>query len=175
MKKLSILMAIYIITAITAAAEPVKYFFMYAVGHEDTVMGSWFIMDTETMSYTADSDSDSDGVIKNYKKSGGKETFNVYFDGYLMHGVEITTDENGKKIFTYIYDGQPDTPVVLGTEEEFDAHREKIYGSSESGGSADASKPESIKEKAQNKVANKIKGGVNNVINKGKNLIKKKK
>lgn len=182
MKKLFLFAAFCLATAAAAFAQPTKYYFMHPVGQEDVLMGSWFILDTEAMTYTADSDSEEVGIVKNYKNVDGKETFDVYFSGNLLYSVELVTDENGRKIFTFIYPSmefgpQRDTPRIIGTQEEYDAAHERIYGkpAASTDYSTDEAAPENVKDKIQGKVTDKVKSGVNNVLNKGKDLFKKKK
>lgn len=183
MRKLFLFAAFCLATAAAAFAQPTKYYFMHPLGQEDVLMGSWFILDTEAMTYTADSDSEEVGIVKNYKNVDGKETFDVYFGANLLYSVELVTEENGRKIFTFIYPSmefgpQRDTPRIIGTQEEYEAARERIYGESASSAntSTDAeAAPENVKEKIQGKVTDKVKNGVNNVLNKGKDLLKKKK
>lgn len=112
----------------------------------------------------------------------GKEIFDVYFSGNLLYSVALVTDENGRKIFTFIYPSmkfgpQRDTPRIIGTQEEYDAAHERIYGKPAASAdySTDEAAPENVKDKIQGKVTDKVKSGVNNVLNKGKDLFKKKK
>ena len=72
MKKLIFTLLFSIAMAITAMAEPVKYYFIYAVGYENQILSGWFMMDREKMQYIPESDSEVVDVIKNYKKAGNK-------------------------------------------------------------------------------------------------------
>ena len=172
MKKLIFTLLFSIAMAITAMAEPVKYYFIYAVGYENQILSGWFMMDREKMQYIPESDSEIVDVIKNYKKAGNKETFEVYENATLMQKMEIATDDKGVMTVVYIYGDERQVPIVIGSKEQWDAAYERITGKKPSGGEVDE---EVVGESPIDKASSKVKGGVKNVFNKGKNLFKKKK
>ena len=180
MKKFYLLVIFCLATIFTASAEPVKYYFMYFVGDTENFLGGWFILDREKMTYEPESDSEVLNQVKNYKKTGNKETFEVWEDTYFVHRAEIVTDENGQMVITHYFKSEQgeekDTPRIIATEAEWEKEYEKKYGKKpyrpgdEESGDAAVSSPTSGIENAKNKVT----GGVKNAFNKTKDLFKKK-
>ncbi len=164
MKKYFLLVVFCLVTILTASTQPRKFYFLYLDGNESEVMSSWFQIDVDKMICNWDSDSDGTTHIKNYKKTGNVEKFDIYTpDNILIESMElVTTDE--KITVTRIYsDGEKYGPIVIGDEAARDAFFKK------SGGSGDAS-PVSGIQNAKDKVT----GGVKNAFNKTKDLFKKK-
>ena len=176
MKKLSLLLVACFCTAISLSAAPEKYFFMYMEGYEDNLLSGWFIIDRETMSYIPESDSEVKNQIKNYKKSGNKETFEVWEDSYYVMRAELVIAD-GKKTITYFHKGEQgeekQPTQIIGTEEEWEAEYEKKYGKKPSGGSDDGGSANPV-DKAKGNAVDKVTGGVKNAFNKTKDLFKKK-
>ena len=167
MKKLYLLVIFCLVTIITASAQPRKFYFLYLEGHENEPMSSWFQVDTDKMVCLWDGDSDGTTLMKNYKKEGNKEIFDIYPTDHneIIESMElITTDE--KITVTRIYpSGDKVGPIVIGDEKARDAYFKKIRGEesgndSSVGGIGDAK--------------NKVVGGVKNAFNKTKDVFKKK-
>lgn len=174
MKKLFLLAVACFMAVAAYSAEPRKLYYLYFEGHEDQFVGSWIIVDTDKMQCIYDGDSDGTTIIKNYKKEGNKETFAVYDKNdtsQLIEEFEIITTET-KTTVTRIYRDQKTGPIVVGDEKQRDAHHEKVYGKESSNSEK---QPATISSKnPADKTKNKVTGGVKNLLNKGKNLIKKK-
>ena len=177
MKKFFVLMVLCLATSFVASAEPQKYYFMYMLDNTDNLLSGWFIVDREKMTYEPESDSEVLNQIKNYKKSGNVETFEVWEDSYFVHGVELVTEPD-KTTVTFIYKGEQGeerSPTqIIGSEAEWEKAYEKKYGKKPAGGDDMGSEavpsPQSGLENAKNKVT----GGVKNAFNKTKDLFKKK-
>ena len=174
MKKFFVLMVFCLAASFTASAEPQKYYFIHFVGQPDNLLSTWFILDRENMTFQPESDSETIQTVKNYKKDGNKETFEVWEGLNYMNDVELATAD-GLTTVVLIYKGESgthrDQPVVLGTEEDRKAAYERVYGKEESGGdNTTPATPTTGLEKAKDKVA----GGVKNAFNKTKDLFKKK-
>ncbi len=173
MKKFYLLVIFCLATIFTASAEPQKYYFMYMLDNADNLLRGWFIIDREKMTYEPESDSEGLNQIKNYKKSGNVETFEVWEDSYFVHGVELVTEPD-KTTVTFIYKGEQGeerSPTqIVGSEAEWKKAYEEKYGKKTSGGDDAASSPQSGLDNAKDKVT----GGVKNAFNKTKDLFKKK-
>lgn len=174
MKKLFLLAVACFMAVASYSAEPRKFYYLYFEGQEDQFIGSWIIVDTDKMQCVYDGDSDGTALIKNYKKEGNKETFDVY-DKHdttqLIEKFEIVTTE-AKTTITRIYGEHKTGPMVVGDEKQRDAHHEKVYGKKSSSGGEE--KAEVSSKNPADKTKGKVAGGVKNLLNKGKNLVKKK-
>lgn len=124
-----------------------------------------YIMDRKAMEFHFDWDSDNEMVIKNYKKSGNKETFDTYYKdnpSKLFARIVLVTDEanpvnssitvniveySGAKEFYYLVQ---DNTKLKRNSNEGPATVSGGYGK------------------------NSVKDGAKNLLNKGKNLFKKK-
>ena len=173
MKKLFLLVVACFCTAITLSAAPEKYYFMYFLDNKEELLGGWFIIDREKMTYEPESDSEVLNQIKNYKKSSNVETFEVWDDNYFVHKVELVTEPTQTTV-TFIYkseQGEERTPTqIIGSEAEWEKAYEEKYGKKPSGGDASSDSPTSGLTNAKDKVT----GGVKNALNKTKDLFKKK-
>ena len=172
MKKVLLTALFSFVMLITASAQQQKYYFIHVVGHEEEILSGWFIIDMEKKQYIPESDSEVLNEIKNYKKAGDKETFDLYEDGNFINSVEISKDEKGFKTITHIYKTESGVeksgPIAYGTKDEWNAEYEKKYGKKPSG---DGEADENVGESPVGKAKGKVKG----LLNKGKNLFKKKK
>lgn len=175
MKKFFVLMVFCLAASFTASAEPQKYYFIHFVGQPDNLLSTWFILDRENMTFQPESDSETIQTVKNYKKEGNMETFEVWDGLNYMNDVELVTAD-GQTTVVLIYKGESgthrDQPVVLGTEEDRKAAYERVYGKEESGGDDAVGVP--TKEDAADKAKDKVAGGLKNAFNKTKDLFKKK-
>ncbi len=179
MKKLLFTAMLCFMASITLSAKPQKYHFMYLVGHESELLCGFFILDREAMTYMPESDSEVVAKVKNYKKSGNKETFDVYEDDYFVQSVELVTDEKGKVTSTFIVgeDRERQPTMIVGSTEEWEAAYERHYGKKPAGGDQIEEGNEDTpgpKKPSFATFKGKAKQGVKNVLNKGKNLFKKK-
>lgn len=178
MKKFYLLVVFCLATIFTASAEPVKYYFMYFVGNTDEFLSGWFILDREKMTYEPESDSEVLCAVKNYKKAGNVEIFEVWEDNVFMHKVEFVTEPEQKTV-TIIYKDeqgeQRQQPQIVGTEAEWEKEYEAKFGKKpyrpgdEENGSASASPASGV-----NNAKDKVVGGVKNAFNKTKDVFKKK-
>lgn len=175
MKKFFVLMLFCVVAGFTASAQPQKYYFIHPVGQPDNLLSTWFILDRENKTFQPESDSETIQTVKNYKKEGNKETFEVWDGQNYMNDVELVTAD-GQTTVVLIYKGESgtyrDQPVVLGTEAERDAAYERVYGKEESGGGDAGALP--TKEDAAENAKGKVSGGLKNAFNKTKDLFKKK-
>ena len=136
-----------------------------------------FWIDREAMFFYYDSDSEDDAKmqIKNYKKNGNKETFDIYqaSTGEKWGRVEIVIDPTLEikqgmdltKQTMYLKTKYEDQKfAILHGQKQYDEYYEK------SGRGGDDVKDEIQKKNPLNKAKDKAKG----LLNKGKNLFKKK-
>lgn len=166
---LSILMFMGLALSVFAQKEALYY---YSLEGNSFAIREW--IDRSAMMYYFDSDSESDAVmmIKNYKKTGNKETFDVYPKAYpdqKRGTITILTDPDFKVSANPDFSKQTITLKVDGYTQKFGFMTEsqrKMYDKI-SGKSSGASDGGSVVDKAKDKA----KG----LLNKGKNLFKKKK
>lgn len=178
MKKFYLLVIFCLVAIFTASAEPVKYHFMYMVGDANKeLLSGWFILDREKMTYKPESDSEVFCTVKNYKKSGNKESFEVWEDTFFVHRAEIVTDKDGQMVITHYVKGEQgeesDVPRIIATEAEWEKAYEEKFGKKPykpGDENAESDSPASGVENAKNKVV----GGVKNAFNKTKDVFKKK-
>lgn len=166
------LMLISLCLSASAQKEEMHYY-------SDSKGSSWVIrefIDRSTKMYYFDGDSEKDCImeIKNYKKNGNTETFDIYYHmgynkGKKRGSITIVTDPNldikakeldlSKQTVT-IKDGKHTFKYYFLTEKQ-----EKIHNkiSDKNSGSEGGSAVDKAKDKAKG------------LLNKGKNLFKKKK
>ena len=125
-----------------------------------------YIMDRKAMEFHFDWDSDNEMLMKNYKKSGNTETFDAYYK------------ENPNKLFAHITlvidSSKPVNSNITVKIVEYASNPEHYYleeDNSELGGKAGGSPVDVSGGNAKGSVKN----GAKNLLNKGKNLFKKKK
>ena len=137
-----------------------KYYFMYFLDNKEELLGGWFIIDREKMTYEPESDSEVLNQIKNYKKSGNVETFEVWEDNYFVHKVELVTEPTQTTV-TFIHkseQGEERTPTqIIGSEAEWEKAYEAKYGKKPSGGDASSDSPTSGLTNAKDKVTGGVK------------------
>ena len=124
-----------------------------------------YIMDRKAMEFHFDWDSDNEMLIKNYKKSGNTETFDAYHK------------ENPNKLFAHITlvidSSKPVNSNITVKIVEYASKPEHYYleeSKSELGGNAGG--PASV---TRGNASGSLTGGAKKLLNKGKNLFKKKK
>ena len=161
-------------------AQWVTLYCTHKKGNENEKSYTWYKIDRSAMKWYFDSDSESDAnmLIKDYKKSGNKETFNlvpVESDGTNMtRSVIIVNDDNGIE--------QEIQVTVNGyTNGWFMVSRNNPHGKSSSASSSASSSSEASSsvptntEDAKSSRKDKAKGKLNDVAGKAGNLLKKKK
>jgi hypothetical protein len=112
------------------------------------------------MVYTFDRAHRPKATIRNYRKQGNKETFDIFDGEYHIQAVELVTEED-RTIFTTIIQGETQIPYVVGSREDQDALYKRIHGK-------DPVRPEERKTALE-----KVTGGVKNAFNKTKDVFKK--
>lgn len=78
MKRIILLAAMFLATAIYASAEYKEYYILEQVGQEHPELYSVKI-DWDNKFFFIEGDGENDGPIKNYKESGNKRTFDAYY------------------------------------------------------------------------------------------------
>ena len=131
-----------------------------------------YIMDRKNMEFHFDWDSDNEMVIKNYKKNGNTETFDAYHK------------EDPKKLFAHITlttDSDPAKMKITVSIVEYSTRKEEYYiweGKRESDRLNNNDTPGynqgGVPTTKQGGGSNSVKDGAKNLLNKGKNLFKKK-
>ncbi len=160
-----ILFALFVIGVVSAvSAQKVKY---STVDENDNYTG-WYEIDRTAKKFYIDSDSqsDSENLIRNYKKSGNTESFDAYNEmmGQVIYNVKLTLDENQKGTIKLYYQGQLVGENRIRKAKPGDGNRG-------GGGYAPASAPKPVKD---GNTVDKAKDGAKKLLNKGKNLFKKK-
>ena len=136
-----------------------------------------YIMDRKAMEFHFDWDSDNEMLIKNYKKNGKTETFDAYYKeepGKQFAHIVLVTGDTGSNItiniveysapkeFYYLEENKKAQPRYSGGDSsDVSPEPDTRY----SGGDSDVS-PEPGK--------GSVKSSAKNLLNKGKNLFKKK-
>jgi hypothetical protein len=169
----SILMFVGMALSVSAQEEGIFYY-MDAKGTQSCVRD---FIDRKAMVYRFDGDSEDECTMemKNYKKNGNTETFDIYAKagynkGKKQGSITITTDPNlvvakdkeldlSKQKAT-IKDGSSTKTLYFLTEKQYNEFHGKS-GDGESGGSLNP--------------VDKAKGKAKDLLNKGKSLFKKKK
>ena len=160
MKKLFLLAVACFFAVAAHSAEPRRYYYLYNIGYEDGPLSSWFEIDTERMVYTFDRAHRPKAAIRNYRKQGNKETFDIFDGEYHVQAVELVTEEN-RTIFTTIIQGETQIPYVVGSREDQDALYKRLTGK------------EPVHPEERKTAFEKMKGGVKNAFNKTKDVFKK--
>ena len=174
MKKLTLFAMLVWGMCMSASAERIL---LFTLDIESGMSRMQFWIDREAMFFYYDSDSEDDAKmqIKNYKKNGNKETFDIYqtSTGEKWGRVEIVIDPTLEikqgmdltKQTMYLKTKYEDQKfAILHGQKQYDEYYEK------SGRGGDDVKDEIQKKNPLNKAKDKAKG----LLNKGKNLFKKK-
>lgn len=162
MKKFFIL-SVLLALAISASAK-IEFIYAYQYGTDNFYMRYRIDRDEKMFYFDGDSECDTEMLMKNYKKSGNKETFDIYAkcDGKKVGSVVLIIDPSlkGKDDLS----SQTMTVKAYGSTQKYNVKNEK---QEDSGSKGSDSGDENIVDKAKNKA--------NVLFNKGKNLFKKKK
>lgn len=175
MKKLTLFAMLVWGMCMSASAERIL---LFTLDIESGMSRMQFWIDREAMFFYYDSDSEDDAKmqIKNYKKNGNKETFDLvvksgYEKGKKIGSITLVTDPNLKVAPGMSLKTQTVTENVHGytdTSGFLTEAQRKLYDKMKGNGGSDAgSDGGSVVDKAKDKA----KG----LLNKGKNLFKKKK
>lgn len=157
MKKILFLTTMLLVSVLSLSAEVRTFYTLTPVYtfYEVNLDSKMFILDSE-------SKSDANLIIKNYKKSGNKETFNTYMregeTDYKVYKVELNTNAQGQKVI--ILNGQI-TPVGTKDEQKTVMKKDK---------QASAGTKAGVPSKSDSQESD-----VKKTINKGLNVFKKKK
>lgn len=157
MRKFKLFVAAVLCSVAAAYAAPQKYCFLYEVGHEDQPATSWFILDREAKKFVPDACGDDDYTVKNYKKTGNTETFDVYDGPSLNQKVILKKNAKGQTIAQFIYGSDKGPEIVCGTEAEQEELWKKHGYSSERSSSSSSG---NVVDNAAGKVKNGLKNGL---------------
>lgn len=124
-----------------------------------------YIMDRKAMEFHFDWDSDNEMVIKNYKKNGNTETFDTYYKDnpskQFAHIVLVTDATN------------PANSNITVQMVEYSSKKESYYIVEDNTQLKNNSGSGSASGKGGDGISS-VKDGTKNLLNKGKNLFKKK-
>lgn len=135
----------------------------------------WIDRNAQKFYFDSDSEDDATMQMKNYKKTGNKETFDIYHKGQGedMGSVELLIDPNLKvvddlsKQYIIINSKMYNGKIRLGVVSE----GQKVPGEAKEGRPDKGNTPDAnLQEKTEGNVKDKAKS----LLNKGKNLFKKK-
>lgn len=117
MKKLFLMVVVTLLTMSYASAQWKTYYVVEQVGQENPYM-SYFKIDWNNKFFFLDSDSEDETKcpMKNFKESGNKKTFDVYYTPSVGGGkhcsVVFETDADGKMTLTQILSGGKQTYII---------------------------------------------------------------
>lgn len=162
MKKF-ILTALLLVVVVLSSMAKKEYIHAFTLGTEDWTLN--YLIDRSEMMFYFDGEvpEETEMVMKNYKKSGNTETFDIYakYGGKKVGSVVLTIDPSLKAKDDL--SGQTITVKAHGRTEKYNVMTEKQAGAKDSA----SGKGENIVDKA--------KGKTKDLFNKGKDLFKKKK
>jgi len=168
MKRLFLMAAMLLVSAVFASAQYKTYYVVEQVGSEYSSFGR-FRIDWEKKLFFLESDSEkeNDGRIKNYKENGNKRTFDVW---------SSATGYSDEKIYsaTFVTEGEGKYTMILAIspeyKPEFKLSDVEPVSSRGGGESADGS----LKSKINSKVGS-VKDAIGKGVNKGLDALKNKK
>ena len=173
MKKLFFLTFMLLVTTLSALAQSQMYYALYPVGKENSPASTHYKIDRAAKKFYFDSDSPSDAnmLIKNYKKAGSKETFDLYPEvspNEKIFHVEFNGDANGKQTITFSVNGSVTENYVVGTKQQQAAQSKQAPSVAKPKASAKATPASKTNSKDS-------KSNLKKTLDKGANLFKKKK
>lgn len=169
MKKLFFLMSLFFASTLYVSAQYQTYYVVEQVGEKGSAFGNFkFDWTGKKFFFESDSPDENDGLIKNFKESGNKRTFDVYpapISGVdrKAFSAEFTTDGNDRYTFTQIHSNGTKHTYILTTQEP--------KGSS----NAASANPQIGSGKSVPAPEDKAESGVKKALNKGLGVFKKKK
>ena len=171
MKRLLFFGLLFAFGAMNASAEWITLYETHKKGDESDTSYAWYKIDRENKKWYFDSDSESDAnmLIKNYKKSGNKETFDLepeIKDGAGMkHHVELVSENGVETEIKITCNNYSNGWYMLSREPR---------GKKSSASSKPDTSAEGVTEAATESATDKVKSSGKKLLNKGKNLFKKK-
>lgn len=158
-----LLTAFFLVGVVLSLSAKFEYITAYVLGTNNQVMNYRIDRDAKMFYFAGDSPEETDMEMRNYKKNGNTETFDIYakYGGKKVGSVVLIIDPSlsSKDDLS----GQTITVKAYGTTEKYNVKNEKQSGVRSSGGSSDGG---SVVDKTKNKA----KG----LFDKGKGLFKKK-
>lgn len=166
MKKLLALAVVALVSVVYSYAQEWQpYYVIEEVGQEETAM-YWFQIDWKNKLFFLDSDSEDEtkGVMKNYKESGTKKSFDVYY--------AVGSGYENEMLCSIVFDKEEgEDKYSITRTMEGSTHKQKFIVSTKK--PVDVSNPEDVL-KGGGSPKDAIKDGVNKALNKI-NVFKKKK
>lgn len=191
MKKLFFLTSVFLISAAFVSAQSQTYYTLHPVGKENSPYYTFYKIDRAAKKFYFDSDSPSDAnmLMKNYKKAGAKETFDLYPEidpSVKIFAVEFSTDTVGQQVITFSVDNKVTESYVVGTDEQQEAYSKKQQETDNKQNKTAPTKTQTTSESAsdpapaekaesQGTEPQSNESGVKKTINKGLSVFKKKK
>jgi len=170
MKK-SILFLLFCLFVTVVSGQSRKFYFMYTVGYEGYPMDSWIIVDLNKMEFEhsvkGDNDDEPNPKIVDYKKTSKGESFNTLYHGMKTPYVISPKREDGTYVISMgdLSNGGVQQVYTLDEKQQqayIEAHKIK----------EDESNSKTTVKKGN--PVDKAKDGAKNLLNKGKNVFKKK-
>lgn len=173
MKRIFIVTLMFVGLSVSAFAQKEALYY-YNLQTNSFAIRNWIDRSAKMFYFDSDSESDAVMLMKNYKKNGNKETFDVYPKAYPNQKrgtITLITDPDLKVAKELDLSKQTVTESVDGYTQKFGFLTEKqrkMYDKlNGNGGGGSAEENGNVVDKAKDKA----KG----LLNKGKNLFKKKK
>ncbi len=172
MKKFTLFCLFFIGLGLYANAQAVKL----TCYTPDGKYATWYSIDRTAKTFEYDSDSDGITYIRNYKKTGNKETFDVYpkFDPSItIHNIVIYCDEGKEQWIQLNLNGEEQYKYTFKLDSQLPAGVDPRFSSA-----SDTNTPANIADDPKSKAGqtvDKAAKGVKNLVNKGVNVFKKKK
>lgn len=178
MKKLFLLTSLFLGFVTLVSAQSQTYYTLHRTGNEKATYYTFYKIDrkAKTFRFNSESSSDANMVIKNYKKAGAKETFDLHpaeDPGVKLFSVELNTDTTKQQTISFFMNGEMTESYVLGSKEQQEAQSEsnalkpKATPTAKAKSTDKSAGPQSSEEKE--------KSGVKKAIDKGLSVFKKKK
>ncbi len=170
MKKF-ILFLLFCLFVTVVSGQSRKFYFMYIVGYEGYPMDCWIIVDLNKMEFEHSvkgcSDDEANPKIVDYKKTSKGESFNTLYHGMKTPYVIGPKREDGTYIISMgdLSNGGVQQVCTLDEKQQreyIEAHKIK-----------EESNDKTV-DPTKNNPVEKVKDGAKNLLNKGKNIFKKK-
>lgn len=163
MKRIVLLAAMFLMTAVYASAQYQTYYVTEQL-ERDSPNVYMFKIDWNKKLFFLEGDNHNDGPIKNYKENGNTRSFDVYYDpssglNELVFSVVFTTESESSFTLSTTYEGFKQTYKLSTTEP--------------AGKIGEASAATSINDKINAKTKS-VKEAIGKGINKGLDALKKK-
>lgn len=183
MKKI-ISLSFFLLMSIALFSQAKTYYTLHDAKDESIKAFESYTIDVKANKFkfnNIESSSDANLTIKNYKKSGNKESFDLYMEdgGYStrIFFVELAPNSNGKEVISFsVYNENSKVPTdsyVLGTKEEQASNERAQMASSKAPAKPSVKNPAS--KESNTTEDDKKESGVKKVVDKGLGVFKKKK